>query len=176
MNLTKRQVRFLKPARSKDPYRKGLRSMWCIKHRKVAVATDGFVLHALPITEPSCDFAFRDITDVNGQAGFSLSNHPEEDAPKIDFAKPKARGVSMYINPKLLQRTLNALDGHNSMRLSVVRFGGVGWMLVLQGIEDNVGPYYAEIMGMHPGSMEKSEWGPWGEEIPGDRPAAEPPK
>lgn len=162
MNLTKRMVAFIKAARGRDQWRPGLMAMWCSAKLSAAYAIDGFRMHAVKMNPaPSCDFAFRQMTDENGATGFSLVPINPADKPHIELAKPRRRGQSMIIQPRFLIQALKEIEARD-VRITIVDWGPDRHGLELTGISDNIGAFYALIMGMDPivRSADK-DWRPW---------------
>lgn len=165
MQLTKRRLKFLKAARHRDPRMAKYHAMWCLKKYRTAMAVNGFIMHAVPIQEPSCTFAFRAIEGANKEQQFSLMAVDESDAPKIDIGQPGPILASMWINPMFLRRSLEALgnDPGNSVKLSIHRAGKKGQALAISGDHDNIGAFYALIMGMYRDPESSETWSPWSE-------------
>lgn len=161
MRLTKRQIAFLRVARHRDPRREKYHAMWCLKAHRAVVATDGFFLHAVHVPEPSETFAFRTIQGPNGEKQFALT--PVKDELKIEGAKPKNLRASMSIDANLLRRTLEALGTRRQecIRLSIYEPKKNVHVLALSGELDNLGGFYALIMGMYKDRNVPDEWNPW---------------
>lgn len=165
MILTKNQIGFLKAARQADPRDERLHAIWCMKKQRAVVALDGFTMHALPVGEPSETYAFNLIKGMHSQTELSLSPLPARKAPNIDALEDGKEVASMWINPKLLLKTLEAMcrtHRGGSIKLAIRKSGG-GEALALSGEMDNLGGFYAMIMGMHRDDKTRRTWDPWSE-------------
>lgn len=81
MKLTKKQIKFLEAALSTDEARKELGAIWSISELHAGVASNGFMLHAIPCDAQST-FAFRAILN-DDRIEIALSDMEEDKAPQI---------------------------------------------------------------------------------------------
>lgn len=166
MELTKRQVAFLRDAASKDDARPILMQLWGVPKLSAVVGCDGFRVHAIR-KDVATEFAFRPIL-IDGRQEFSLV--PLEGSfPYLGGVQGSEEIGAMWVNPRLLISSLQHLTKYNDrIRISIRRGAEQvhGERLVLSGRDPDDDAFVVVIMGMHHETDEKT----W------ELPPAEPPE